>query len=40
MSAEQMLEKYIAENPDFWEFDDAIQEVVRLKELCKKERSN
>ncbi|WP_430819772.1 hypothetical protein [Carboxylicivirga caseinilyticus] len=35
MSAEQLLEKFIIEHPDYWEFDEEAKEVARLKELCK-----
>ena len=35
MSAEQLLEKYISEHPDYWEFENEANVVVTLKELCK-----
>lgn len=34
MSAVQILEKYILEHPEFWEFENELKEVRRLKELC------
>jgi hypothetical protein len=34
---EQLLEKYISEHPDYWEFENEFEEVVRLKESCKNE---
>lgn len=37
MSAKQMLEKYMREHPDFWEFENEMIEVARLKKLCNDE---
>jgi len=37
MNAKQLLEQYIWEHPDYWDYDDEIEEVIRLKELCDKE---
>lgn len=37
MNAEQMLNIYISEHPDYWEFEDEIKEVARLNELCNEE---
>lgn len=35
MSTEQLLEKFISEHPDYWEFENEVQEVKRLKALCE-----
>ncbi len=40
MSTEQVLENYIAEHPDYWEFDNEVQEVKRLKKLSIEEAKN
>lgn len=40
MSAEQILENYISKHLEYWEFENEIQEVERLKELCKDEVPN
>lgn len=37
MSAEQILENYISQHLDYWEFENEIKEVARLKELCNDE---
>jgi hypothetical protein len=37
MSAKQLLEKYILEHPEYWEFETEIKEVERLKGLCNDE---
>lgn len=37
MTAKQMLEKYISEHPDYWDFENEIKEIARLKELCNSE---
>jgi hypothetical protein len=37
MMAEQMLEKYISEHPDYWEFENEIKEIERIEELCSNE---
>lgn len=29
-----MLEKYISEHPDYWEFESELKEVNKLKKLC------
>ena len=34
MTAEQVLEKYIAEHPEYWEFENELKVVASLKELC------
>ncbi|MBN1116681.1 MAG: hypothetical protein JXA77_05735 [Bacteroidales bacterium] len=31
---EQILERYILEHPDYWEFENEAKEVAILKELC------
>ncbi len=33
MSTEQLLKKYISEHPDYWEFENEVKEVERLKKL-------
>jgi hypothetical protein len=40
MTAEQILENYILERPNYWEFENEINEVARLKSLCKEEVIN
>lgn len=37
MNAIQRLEKYIAEHPDCWEYENELQEVNRLKAMVSKE---
>jgi len=37
MNTEKLLEKYILEHPDYWEFENELREVAKLKELCKGE---
>lgn len=37
MNAEQMLNIFISEHPDYWEFEEEMKEVARLSELCKDE---
>lgn len=37
MSATQLLEQYISKHPDFWEYENELKEVMRLKELCRVE---
>ena len=37
MNNDQRLEKYILEHPDYWEFENEIKEVSRLKELCNND---
>ena len=34
MEAKQQLENYILKHPDYWEFEDEMKEVERLKALC------
>ncbi|MEJ6583443.1 MAG: hypothetical protein QNL61_06170 [Crocinitomicaceae bacterium] len=34
MSTLQLLETYISEHPDYWEFENERNEVERLKKLC------
>ena len=34
MSAEQRLEKYISQHPDYWDFEEEVKEVERLKAMC------
>lgn len=34
MEAKKLLENYILKHPDYWEFEDEMKEVERLKELC------
>ncbi len=33
MSAEQLLKDYISQHPDYWEFENELNEVNRLKKL-------
>jgi hypothetical protein len=35
MNAEQMLEVYILDHPDYWDFENEVQEVCRLRALCE-----
>lgn len=37
MNTEQLLEEYISHHPDYWEFENEIQEVERLKALCNQQ---
>ena len=39
MKTEQMLEKYLLTHPDFWEFEDEVEEVRRLESLVQKEKA-
>lgn len=34
-----MLKYYISKHPDYWEFEDEMKEVERLKELCNTQNS-
>ncbi len=34
MTIEQILEAYILEHPEYWEFENEAKEVAILKELC------
>jgi hypothetical protein len=34
MTAEQILEMYILEHPDYWDFENELNEVDRLRQLC------
>ena len=38
MKTEQMLEKYLLSHPEYWEFENEVEEVQRLKSLIQKER--
>lgn len=38
MTAEQMLEKYLFEHPDYWEYENEVKEVERLKQLCASKK--
>ena len=38
MTLEQQLEDYILSHPDFWEFDDEVKEVERLRLLISIEK--
>lgn len=40
MSAEKLLEKYIAEHPDYWEFENEAKVVAILKELCDNKNTD
>jgi hypothetical protein len=35
MNSIQMLEEYIADHPDYWDFENEVQEVYRLRALCE-----
>lgn len=37
MNPKQLLERYILTHPDFWEYENEIKEVERLKALCELE---
>ncbi len=37
MQARQILENYLLTHPNFWEFDNEMEEVSRLKAACEKE---
>ena len=37
MNAKQNLEKYISKHPDYWEYENEVKEVRRLKALCENE---
>jgi hypothetical protein len=34
MTPDQILDLYIMKHPDFWDFENEINEVARLTELC------
>ena len=34
MNAEQVLIKYLMEHPDYWDYENEVKEVERLKRLC------
>ncbi len=40
MDAEQLLEKYLLEHPDYWDFENEVKEVERLRSLCDSETTN
>ena len=37
MSALQILETYINQHPDYWEYENERNEVERLTDLCSNE---
>ena len=37
MNAKQQLEKYLLTHPDFWEYENEIKEVSRLRALSESE---
>ena len=37
---EQQLTDYIISHPDYWEFDDEIKEVERLRELILQQNTD
>lgn len=37
MNPKQQLEQYILTHPDYWEYENEIKEVARLKALCQSE---
>lgn len=39
MTAHQLLEKYIANHPDYWDFDEELIEVKKLRNACEIERN-
>lgn len=38
MKSEQMLKRYLSCHPDYWEYENELKEVERLKSLVQKER--
>ncbi|MBN1117245.1 MAG: hypothetical protein JXA77_08580 [Bacteroidales bacterium] len=40
MNTEQMLKKYLSEHPDYWEYENELQEVRRLKALCENDNAD
>ncbi len=37
MDAKQLLKEYISKHPDYWEYENEMREVQRLKDLCIEE---
>jgi len=37
MNALQILNQYIEQHPEYWEYQNEAQEVERLRKLCEKE---
>ena len=35
MKPEQLLENYISKHPDYWDFENELKEVARLKKICE-----
>lgn len=38
MDPKLLLEKYLQTHPEYWEFEDEVMEVRRLKALSEKEK--
>ena len=38
MKPEQMLESYLLSHPEYWEYENEIKEVERLRSLVQKEK--
>ena len=38
MKSEQILERYLSCHPDYWEYENELKEVERLKSLVQQER--
>jgi hypothetical protein len=36
MDPEKILERYLLSHPDYWEFENEVREVRRLKAMCGK----
>ncbi len=37
MNAKQRLEDYLFKHPDYWEYENELKVVQRLKEMCQEE---
>ncbi len=37
MNAKQLLEEYLVQHPDYWEYENEVQEVRKLMALCQQE---
>lgn len=40
MTAPQLLENFIRNHPDFWNFNEELKEVERLKKACEIKTNN
>lgn len=39
MNAQQLLDNFVAQHPDYWNFNNELQEVERLKKKCETENN-